>query len=168
MRVGIGYDVHPLTTGHPLILGGLDIPFDKGLEGWSDGDVLIHAVIDALLGAAALGDIGSHFPSGNPEFKNIDSLILLNRVEYEINKEGWQISNVDATVIAEAPRLREYIDDMRHRLSDAMDIEFNQVSIKATTSEHMGFVGRGEGIAVYAVALLEKKPKRSRGKNEST
>ncbi len=156
MRVGIGYDVHPLTTGRRLVLGGVEIPFDKGLSGWSDADALTHAIIDALLGAAALGDIGSHFPPGEPEYKDISSLVLLKRVKDELKENGWLIDNVDATVVAEQPRLRDFIERMRQHLSQMLDITTEQVSVKAKTSERLGFIGRGEGIAVWAVALLEK------------
>lgn len=155
MRVGIGYDVHPLTPGRRLMLGGVDIPFAKGLSGWSDADALTHAIIDALLGAAALGDIGSHFPSGELEYRNISSLVLLKRVADELKEEGWVIGNIDATIVAEQPRLRDFIDRMRDQLSRTLGIEIVQVGVKAKTSEQLGFIGRGEGIAVWAVALLE-------------
>ena len=161
MRVGIGYDVHPLTTGRRLVLGGVDIPFDKGLSGWSDADALTHAIIDALLGAAVLGDIGSHFPAGDPQYKGISSLVLLKIIRDELEKNGWRIVNIDATVLAEKPRLREYIDRMRQQLSQMLSINISQVSVKASTSAQLGFVGRGEGIAAYAVALIEG------GKDES-
>jgi len=154
-RVGIGFDVHPLTPGRRLVLGGIDIPFDKGLDGWSDADVLTHAVMDALLGAAALGDIGSHFPPGEPQYKDISSLVLLKRVRDELAEHGWRVDNVDATIVAEQPRLRDFIDGMRHQLSQALDIALSQVSVKASTSNSLGFVGRGEGMAAYAVALIE-------------
>jgi len=155
MRVGIGYDVHPLTPGRRLVLGGIDIPFNKGLGGWSDADVLTHAIIDALLGAAALGDIGSHFPSGEPQYKGISSLVLLKRVGDELKENGWQIVNVDATILAEQPKLRDFIDPMRRQVSQTLGIDTSQVSVKASTSDQLGFVGRGEGIAACAVALIE-------------
>ncbi len=155
MRIGIGYDVHPLTQGRKLVLGGVDIPFDKGLSGWSDADVLTHAIIDALLGAANLGDIGSHFPPGEPEYKDISSLVLLKRVKDKLAEEGWQIENVDATIVAEQPRLRDYIDRMREKVSQTLGIALSQVSVKASTSNQLGYIGKGEGIAVYAVALIE-------------
>ena len=155
MRVGIGYDVHPLSPGRRLVLGGIDIPFDKGLSGWSDADVLTHAVIDALLGAAALGDIGSHFPPGEPQYRDISSLILLERVRDELSKNGWQVDNIDATIIAEKPKLRDYIDGIRQQLSRTIGIAPGQVSVKASTSQQLGFAGRGEGIAAYAVALIK-------------
>jgi len=155
MRVGIGYDVHPLTPERRLVLGGVDIPFDKGLSGWSDADVLTHAIIDALLGAAALGDIGSHFPPGEPQYKSISSLVLLKRVRDKLAENSWQIDNVDATIVAEQPKLRDFIDQMRHQLSQTLGIALSRVSVKASTSAQLGFVGRGEGIAAYAVALIE-------------
>jgi len=155
MRVGIGYDVHPLTPGRKLVLGGIDIPFAKGLSGWSDADVLTHAIIDALLGAAALGDIGSHFPPGEPQYKDISSLTLLKRVREELAKNGWRVDNVDATIVAEQPRLRDFIDSMRQQLSQTLGIAPSQVSVKASTSARLGFIGRGEAIAAYAVALIE-------------
>ncbi len=155
-RIGIGYDAHPLVLGRRLVLGGIEIPFDKGLSGWSDADVLTHAIIDALLGAAALGDIGSHFPPGEPEYKDISSLVLLKRVNDELKENGWLIDNVDATVVAEQPRLRDFIEQMRRQLGQTLGIALEQVSVKAKTSERLGFIGREEGIAVWAVALLEK------------
>jgi len=155
IRVGIGYDVHPLTSGRRLVLGGVDIPFDKGLSGWSDADVLTHAIIDALLGAAALGDIGSHFPPGEPRYKGIASLTLLKRVRDELAENSWQVVNVDATIVAEQPKLRDFIDQMRQQLSQTLGIALNQVGVQASTSARLGFVGRGEGIAAGAVALIE-------------
>ena len=154
MRIGIGYDVHPLTQGRRLVLGGMDIPFDKGLDGWSDADVLTHAVIDALLGAAALGDIGRHFPPGDPEYKDISSLVLLKKVRDKLAEKGWLIDNVDATIVAERPRLRDYIDKMREQLSQTLEIDIGQVSVKASTSNQVGSIGRGEGIAAQVVALI--------------
>ena len=153
MRVGIGYDVHSLTPGRRLVLGGVNIPFDKGLSGWSDADALTHA-IDALLGAAALGDIGNHFPPGEPQYKDISSLILLERVRDELTEKGWQIENIDATVVAEQPKLSDFIDQMRQQLSQTLGITPDQVSVKASTSARLGFMGRGEGIAVWAVAMI--------------
>ncbi|HEX73945.1 MAG TPA: 2-C-methyl-D-erythritol 2,4-cyclodiphosphate synthase [Dehalococcoidia bacterium] len=155
MRVGIGYDVHPLIPGRKLVLGGVDIPFAKGLSGWSDADVLTHAIIDALLGAAALGDIGSHFPSGNPQYKDISSLTLLKRVRDKLAKNGWRVDNIDATIVAEQPSLRDFIDNMRQHLSQILGIAPSQVSVKASTSARLGFVGRVEAIAAYAVASIE-------------
>ena len=155
MRVGIGYDVHPLAQGRRLVLGGVDIPFDKGLEGWSDADALTHAIIDALLGAAALGDIGSHFSPGEPQYKGISSLVLLKIIRDKLAEDGWRIANIDATILAEKPRLRDYIDRMREQISKMLGIDISQVSVKASTSNGLGFVGREEGIAAYAVALIE-------------
>jgi len=156
IRVGTGYDVHPLTTGRQLVLGGVEIPFDKGLSGWSDADVLTHAIIDALLGAAGLGDIGRHFPPGAAEYKDISSLLLLKKVKDKLTENGWQISNIDATVVAEQPRLRDFIERMREKLGETLGIAARQVSVKASTSNGLGFTGRGEGIAALAVALLEE------------
>ena len=158
LRVGIGYDVHPLTPWRKLVLGGIDIPSDSGLSGWSDADVLTHAIIDALLGAAALGDIGSHFPPGEPQYKDISSLVLLERVRDELAKNGWQVDNIDATIIAEQPELRPFIDGMRQKISQTLGINISEVSVKASTSAQLGFIGQGEGIAAYAVALIEGIP----------
>ena len=155
IRIGIGYDVHPLTPGRRLVLGGMEIPFDKGLSGWSDADVLTHAIIDALLGAASLGDIGSHFPPGEPQYKDISSLALLERVKSELAENGWQIGNVDVTIVAEQPKLRDFIDEMRKQLSQTLGVALSQVSVKASTSDQLGFIGRGEGIAAYAIALIQ-------------
>ncbi len=157
MRVGIGYDVHPLAPGRRLVLGGVEIPFTKGLSGWSDADVLTHAIIDALLGAAGLGDIGSHFPPGEPEYKGISSLVLLKMVKDELTENGWLVNNIDATIVAEQPKLRDSIDAMRQQLSQTLGIALNQVSVKASTSAQLGFIGRGEGVAAHAVATLEEK-----------
>ena len=155
IRIGIGYDVHPLTPGRQLVLGGVEIPFDQGLSGWSDADVLTHAVMDALLGAAALGDIGSHFPPGEAQYKDISSLVLLEKVRNDLAKNGWQVNNIDATIVAEQPKLRSFIDTMRQQLSQTLGINIGQVSVKASTSAGLGFVGRGEGIIAYAIAVLE-------------
>jgi len=154
-RIGIGYDVHPLAPGRKLVLGGTEIPFSKGLEGWSDADALTHAIIDALLGAAALGDIGQHFPAGEPEYKDISSLMLLDKVVEKLEERGWRVVNIDATVVAEKPRLREYIDDMRENLSEILGVDIGRVSVKASTNNGLGFIGHGEGIAAYAVAMIE-------------
>jgi len=156
MRVGIGYDAHRLVTGRPLILGGVQIPFDKGLDGWSDADVLSHAIMDSLLGAAGLRDIGYHFPSNDPAYKDISSVTLLNRVADLLKSKGWRIGNIDTTVIAEHPLLRPFVSQMKQNIALALAIGETQVGVKATTNEGMGFVGREEGIAVYSVALLEK------------
>jgi 2-C-methyl-D-erythritol 2,4-cyclodiphosphate synthase len=155
MRVGIGYDVHPLVPGRCLVLGGIPIPFAKGLDGWSDADVLTHAIIEALLGAAALGDIGRHFPPGDSQYKDISSLILLGKVKEKLAQNGWRVGNIDATVVTEEPKLKDYIDSMRQILSKTLGIEMGQVSIKASTNNGLGAIGRGEGIAAYAVALIE-------------
>jgi len=155
IRIGIGYDVHPLTPRRRLVLGGIEIPFDKGLSGWSDADVLTHAIIDALLGAAALGDIGSHFPPDEPQYKDISSLVLLKGVGGKLAENGWQIGNIDATIVAEQPKLRDFIDGMRQKLSQTLGIALSQVSVKASTSAQLGFVGRGEGIAAWAIALIQ-------------
>ncbi len=155
MRVGIGYDVHPLVLGRRLVLGGIDISFDLGLSGWSDADVLTHAIIDALLGAAALGDIGSHFPPGEPQYKDISSLALLKKVRDKLAETGWLVANIDATIVAEKPRLREFIDRIREQLSQTLGVNIRQVNVKASTSAGLGFVGRGEGMAAVAVAVIE-------------
>ncbi len=155
-RIGVGHDVHRLVAGRRLVLGGVDIPFEKGLEGWSDADALIHAVIDALLGAAGLGDIGRHFPPGVEEYKGISSLNLLDRVRTELSKAGWEVGNIDATVIAERPRLSGYMKEMQEKLGQSLGISPEQVNVKAGTNEGMGFTGRGEGIEVIAVALIER------------
>jgi len=155
LNIGIGFDVHPLVPGRRLVLGGIDIPFDKGLSGWSDADVLTHAIIDALLGAAALGDIGSHFPPGGPQYKGISSLLLLEKVIDELAAHSWRVNNIDATIIAERPRLRDFVDRMRQQLSQTLGISLKQVSVKASTSAGLGFVGLGEGISTYAIAMLE-------------
>ena len=157
MRVGLGFDAHPLVSGRPLILGGVEIPFDKGLSGHSDGDVVVHALMDALLGAAALGDKGVHFPSSDPSLKGISSLLLLKRTASLVSARRWRVVNVDATILAQQPRLGPFIDGMRDNLAQALGADQADVSIKATTTDHMGFAGRGEGLAAYAVALLEAK-----------
>ncbi|MFC2068886.1 2-C-methyl-D-erythritol 2,4-cyclodiphosphate synthase [Chloroflexota bacterium] len=154
-RVGIGYDVHHLALRRDLILGGIDIPFDKGLDGWSDADVLTHAVIDALLGAAALGDIGTHFPPGEPQYEGISSLVLLAMVMGRLEENGWLVGNVDVTIVAEQPRLGSFISMMRQQISQTLSVDISQVSIKASTSANLGFIGEGEGMAAHAVVLLE-------------
>ncbi|MFH1638923.1 MAG: 2-C-methyl-D-erythritol 2,4-cyclodiphosphate synthase [Chloroflexota bacterium] len=156
MRIGIGYDIHPLATGHPLVLGGVTVPFDRGLEGWSDGDTLTHAVIDALLGAAALGDIGTHFPPGEAQYRGIRSLVLLGMVKEKLAEGHWKVVNIDATMIAEQPHLADFFAGMRQNLSATLDIPIGQVNIKASSSNSLGVGIRGEGIAVHAVALIEK------------
>ena len=155
MRIGHGYDVHRLVEGRRLILGGVDIPWEKGLLGHSDADVLTHAVMDALLGAAALGDIGKLFPDSDPAYKGADSLVLLGRVVQVLAENGYEIGNVDATVLAPRPKLAAHIPLMRDRLAAAMGVEPDQVSVKATTEEGLGFTGAGEGIAAHAVVLIQ-------------
>ncbi len=154
MRIGHGYDVHRLVEDRKLILGGVDIPYEKGLLGHSDADVLLHAVSDALLGAAALGDIGKHFPDSDPQYKGIDSRILLRHVAALIKQEGYKIGNIDATVIAQAPKLAGYIQIMRQNIAEDLGVALSQVNVKATTEEKLGFTGQGQGIAVHAVCLL--------------
>jgi 2-C-methyl-D-erythritol 2,4-cyclodiphosphate synthase len=154
-RTGIGYDAHPLVAGRKLVLGGTEIPFGKGLDGWSDADVLTHAIIDALLGAAALGDIGSHFPPGDPDYQGISSLKLLEKAAGHLKAAGWLVTNIDATVMAEAPLLRDYIRPMRDSLCRTLDLNVNRISIKASTANGLGFIGAGEGIAAYAIATIE-------------
>lgn len=154
MRIGHGYDVHKLVENRRLILGGVDIPFEKGLLGHSDADVLTHAVMDALLGAAALGDIGKHFPDTDPAYKGADSLQLARHVAALLQQQGWRIGNVDATILCQAPKLAPHIQTMRSNLAAALGVEVDAVSVKATTEERLGFTGAGEGIAVHAVALL--------------
>lgn len=156
MRIGHGYDVHRLAAGRRLILGGVPVPFDKGLLGHSDADVLAHAVADALLGAAALGDIGLLFPDDDPRFAGADSLGLLEEVARRVREAGYLPVNIDATVLAQAPKLRPYISAMREKLADACGMDIGEVSVKATTEEGLGFTGAGEGIAAHAVCLLEK------------
>lgn len=156
MRIGNGYDVHKLTEGRKLILGGVDIPYEKGLLGHSDADVLIHAIMDALLGALALGDIGKLFPDTSADFKDISSILLLKKVNEVLKKENYAIINIDSIVAAQAPKLAPYINMMRENIAQALDIPVENVSVKATTTEHLGFEGRGEGISSYAVCLLEK------------
>ena len=157
IRIGHGYDVHRLTEGRPLILGGIHIPYERGLLGHSDADVLAHAVMDALLGAAALGDIGGLFPDSDERWRGADSLRLLEQVTALLAENGWEIGNVDATVLAQAPKLAPYIPEMRQKLAAAMGVNASQVSVKATTEEHLGFTGAGEGMACHAVALLTEK-----------
>lgn len=157
MRVGHGYDVHRLTEGRKLILGGVEIPHEKGLLGHSDADVLVHAVMDALLGALALGDIGKHFPDTSADYLNADSCMLAEQVAALIRKEGWSIGNIDATVLAQAPKLAPYISQMRERVARALSISTDRVSIKATTEEKLGFTGEKLGIAAHAVCLLQKE-----------
>lgn len=156
LRIGHGYDVHRLTEGRRLILGGVEVPYEKGLLGHSDADVLTHAVMDALLGAAALGDIGKLFPDSDAAYAGADSIALLERVTALLREHGWQVGNVDATVVAQAPKLAPYIPEMRRRLAEAMGLDVDCVSVKATTEERLGFTGSGEGMAAHAVALIER------------
>lgn len=156
MRVGFGYDVHRLVQGRPLILGGIPVDYPEGLDGHSDADVLLHAIADAILGAAAMGDIGSHFPDTDPAFKDADSMELLQEVMRRVSQEGFRLVNVDATVAAQEPKLRPYIDAMRANIARGIGLSVDAVSVKATTTERLGFVGIGQGMAAYAVCLLEK------------
>lgn len=156
MRIGHGYDVHRLVEGRKLILGGVEIPFEKGLDGHSDADVLVHAVMDALLGAAALGDIGKLFPDSDDAYLGADSIGLLKTVRTVLEEHGWKLSNLDATVIAQRPKLAPYIDTMRKQIADALETDVGSVSVKATTEERLGFTGSGEGIAAHAVCLIER------------
>lgn len=156
VRIGHGYDVHRLVEERRLILGGVDIPYEKGLLGHSDADVLLHAISDALLGAAALGDIGKHFPDTDAAYKNADSLVLLSKVNDIISAAGYRVSNVDATVIAQAPKLAPHILKMRENIAKALDTDLDAISVKATTEERLGFTGSGEGISAHAVCLIEK------------
>lgn len=154
MRIGHGYDVHRLVEGRRLIIGGVDIPYEKGLLGHSDADVLVHAVMDALLGAAALGDIGLHFPDNDPAYKDIDSLKLLERVGDLLEEKLYVVENIDATILAQAPKMRPHIDAMRANIAGALKIDVSLVNVKATTEEGLGFTGSGEGIAAHSVCLL--------------
>ena len=156
MQIGIGFDIHPLVAGRKLVLGGVEIPFDRGLDGWSDADVLTHAIIDAMLGAAAMGDIGTHFPPGKPEYKNISSLKLLTEIKNKMSANGWQVINIDATVIAEKPHLREFIDLMREQLRKTLGLPVDQVSVKASTANQVGAIGNEEAIATLAIASVQK------------
>lgn len=156
MRIGHGYDVHRLVEGRNLILGGCEIPYEKGLLGHSDADVLIHAVMDSLLGAAALGDIGMHFPDNDDRYKNADSMKLLEHVCSIISKKGYKPVNIDVTVIAQKPKLARYISDMRKNISLVCNMDIDDINIKATTEEHLGFTGQGLGISAHAVCIIEK------------
>ena len=153
-RSGIGFDSHPLAEGRRLVLGGVEIPHGRGLSGHSDGDVLVHAVMDALLGAANLGDKGHHFPSNDPQYKDISSLVLLERVGVLVAQAGWRLSNVDATILAQNPRLSPHIEKMRENMAESLSVSPSRVSVKVTTTDYLGFVGREEGIAACAVASL--------------
>ncbi len=156
IRIGMGYDVHRLTEGRKCIIGGVEIPFEKGLLGHSDADVLLHAIMDAMLGALALGDIGKHFPDTDPAYEGIDSLRLLERVDALIRNEGYAVGNIDATIIAQAPRMRPHIDEMRENIAEVLHIGTDRINVKATTEEGLGFTGSGEGISAQAICLLTK------------
>ncbi len=156
IRIGHGYDVHRLAENRKLIIGGIEIPHDKGLDGHSDADVLVHAIMDSMLGALALGDIGKHFPDNDPEYKGADSIKLLEKVNEIINKEGFYVVNIDSTILAQAPKLAPYINDMRKKIADTLKTDISNISVKATTEEKLGFTGEKLGIAAHSVCLLEK------------
>lgn len=155
MRIGHGYDVHKLVEGRRLILGGVDIPYEKGLLGHSDADVLLHAISDCLLGAAAMGDIGKLFPDNDPQFEGADSLLLLKEVYTRVREKGYEIVNIDATVLAQRPKLRPYIDLMRENIAKALEVDVDVISVKATTEEGLGFTGEGKGIAAHCICLIK-------------
>ncbi|MFC1510828.1 2-C-methyl-D-erythritol 2,4-cyclodiphosphate synthase [Candidatus Margulisiibacteriota bacterium] len=157
MQIGFGYDVHKLVKGRKLIVGGVKVPHAKGLLGWSDGDVLVHAVIDAIIGAVGEGDIGSHFPAGNPAYKGISSIKLLEYVKELVVNHEYAINNIDSTIVAEAPRFAKYVDKMVHNIARALGIRANQVNVKAKTEEGLGFTGTKKGISAYAVCLVHKE-----------
>ena len=159
MRIGHGYDVHRLKEGRRLILGGVDIPYEKGLDGHSDADVLVHAIMDAMLGALALGDIGKHFPDTDERYKGADSIELLKHVGAIISQQGYRVGNIDSTVCAQRPKLSPYIDTMRQNIASALELDISQVSVKATTEEKLGFTGEGLGMSATAVCLLELRDK---------
>lgn len=154
MRIGMGYDVHRLVENRELIIGGVSIPYEKGLLGHSDADVLLHAIMDALLGAAALGDIGKHFPDTDPAYKGISSVTLLEKVGLLLTEKGFLIENIDATIIAQAPKMRPYIDTMREKIAKALEMDVDHINVKATTEEGLGFTGTGEGISSQAICML--------------
>ena len=156
-RTGFGFDVHAFATGRKLIIGGVEIPFDKGLEGHSDADVLLHAICDAMLGALALGDIGRHFPNTDERWKDADSTLLLKHVNELINSKGYELGNLDCVLAMEKPKISPYVDQIRNRISDILNSDTDQISIKATTTEKLGFVGRTEGVVSFATVLLTKK-----------
>lgn len=156
MRIGHGYDVHKLTENRKLIIGGVEIPYEKGLLGHSDADVLLHAICDALLGAAALGDIGKHFPDNDNSFKDIDSRVLLRKTACLLAEKGYKISNVDATILAQKPKMAPHIEKMRQNIADDLNLSAERINVKATTEEGLGFTGEGKGIAAHAVCLLEE------------
>lgn len=154
-RIGIGYDIHPLVPERRLVLGGVEIPFGQGLDGWSDADVLTHSIIDSMLGAAAMGDIGKHFPPGRPEYRDISSLEMLKQVNAKVSGKGWRVVNIDSTIIAEQPILKDYIDSMREKLSHTLGIDIEKVSVKASTANGLGEIGKIEAIAAMAVTMIE-------------
>jgi 2-C-methyl-D-erythritol 2,4-cyclodiphosphate synthase len=156
-KVGIGWDSHPLVSGRKLILGGVDIPYDKGLLGWSDADVAMHAIIDGLCGAGDMGDIGTLFPSGEPEYKDISSLVLLSKTGELLKAKGFKVVNIDVTIMAQSPKLSPFIPEMRKRIGQALGVDSTQVTVKATTTNGLGFIGREEGMAAQAVALIRRK-----------
>jgi 2-C-methyl-D-erythritol 2,4-cyclodiphosphate synthase len=156
-RIGIGYDIHPLVPERRLVLGGVAIPFGQGLDGWSDADVLTHSIIDSILGAAALGDIGKYFPPGKPEYRDISSLEMLKQVNSKVSGKGWRVVNIDSTVIAEQPVLKDYIDTMREKLSHTLSIDIEKVSVKASTANRLGEIGKVEAIAAMAVTMIEER-----------
>ena len=158
MRIGHGYDVHRLVEGRACIIGGVNIPYDRGLLGHSDADVLTHAIMDSMLGALALGDIGKHFPDKDPKYKEADSIFLLSEVSKLISDKGYEIGNIDATVIAQMPKLSPYIYEMREIIAKTLNTDIDNISVKATTEEHLGFTGEGLGIAAHSVCLLKKVP----------
>ena len=155
-RVGLGYDVHKLTENRDLIIGGVKIPYEKGLLGHSDADVLIHAIMDALCGAAKLGDIGKLFPDTDPKYKGISSLLLLGSVKEELDKKGWKVVNIDSIIVAQRPKMRPYVDEMEKNIAEVLGIDVDMINVKATTEEELGFTGSGEGIASKAVCMIEK------------
>ena len=155
VRTGIGYDAHRLEAGRPLWLGGIQIDFEAGLAGHSDGDALVHALVDAMLGAAGLGDIGTHFPSSDPQYRGASSILFLKHAAGLLEQQGWRVTNLDATIIAERPRLASYYENMRETIAESLGLAQAQVNIKSTTSDGMGFAGRGEGIAAFAIATIE-------------
>jgi 2-C-methyl-D-erythritol 2,4-cyclodiphosphate synthase len=157
LRVGVGWDSHALVSGRSLVLGGVDIPYDKGLSGWSDADVAIHAIIDALCGAADLGDIGTLFPCGEQGYKDMSSLVLLSKTNELLKTKGFVVANIDVTIIAQNPKLSPFIPEMRKRISRDLGVDSTQVTVKATTTNGLGFVGRGEGMVAHSVALIRKK-----------
>ena len=156
MRIGFGFDIHPLVAGRKCILGRIEVPHKKGLQGHSDADALLHAITDAILGASGLGDIGTHFPDTDPKFKGADSLMLLRLAKEKVVQEGWMVSNVDSTIIAEEPKLQKFIPQMREKIAQVLDLDTMAVNVKAATHEKLGSLGRGEGIAAHAVVLLEE------------